>query len=210
MNRFGFRRPGREALLLIYFPIYLILFYIVEQTITANYWVSQCALDGRIPFVRQFVYAYVMWYPLMLGMTLWLLFTDRRAFLRYGWAVIAGLSLSILIFFAFPNGQELRPSQVAGGDLSALLVRAIYAADTNTNVLPSMHVVGTLAAMAAAFDTKTISRWAKWAIVALGLLINASTVLIKQHSALDIAAGIALFALVYLAVYGIAPKLKKR
>lgn len=196
--------------MLLYFPVYLLLFYWVEHAITGNYWGSWCILDDWIPFVDGFVFAYVMWYPLMVGMTLWLLVRDRRAFLRYGWTVIIGLTASIAIFFILPSGQNLRPETVPGSGLAAMLVRAIYAMDTNTNVFPSMHVVGTLAAMVASFDTPSISRRARGCIVGLGVLINASTVLIKQHSVLDILAGIALFALVYLTVYVLPGKIGRR
>ena len=196
------RKPGREAWLLMYLPIYLILFFVVEHVITDNYWVSYCPLDDMIPFVRQFVFVYVLWYPLMAGMALWLLFRSKRAFLRYAHAVIAGLTLSIVIFFIWPSGQNLRPAEVTGGDLAAVLMRLIYAADTNTNVLPSMHVVGTLAAVRAAFEPDCFEgKWQRWAIAALGLLINASTVLIKQHSLLDLLAGVILYLLIYPFAY---------
>lgn len=203
-------RPGREALMLLYFPVYLLLFYVVEHAVTQGYWVSWCPLDDWIPFVRQFVYFYVLWYPLMVGMTLWLLVRDTRAFVRYGWTVIIGLTASIAIFFLFPGGQELRPARVPGDDLAAMLVRAIYAADTNTNVFPSMHVVGTLAAVRAAWDTRSISGRMRWAIAVLGVLINLSTVLIKQHSALDILGGAVLFAIVALPVYALTGKRKRK
>ena len=203
-------RPGREALMLLYFPVYLLLFYVVEHAVTQGYWVSWCPLDDWIPFVRQFVYFYVLWYPLMVGMTLWLLVRDTRAFVRYGWTVIIGLTASIAIFFLFPSGQELRPAQVPGDDLAAMLVRAIYAVDTNTNVFPSMHVVGTLAAVRAAWDTRSISGRMRWAIAVLGVLINLSTVLIKQHSALDILGGAVLFAIVALPVYALTGKRKRK
>ena len=197
----GRRRMGRELWYLLYLPIYLLLFVLVEHFIVDNYWVSWCTLDGRIPFVRQFVLIYVMWYPLMLGTTLYLLLRDRRAFVRYARAVVLGLTACLLIFVLFPSGQNLRPAEVPGNDLTAWMVRAIYAADTNTNVFPSMHVVGTLAAVIGFFDSRSASPGAKWGVAALGVLINASTVLIKQHSLLDILGGIALYWLVYLAVY---------
>lgn len=195
------RKFGREIWYLLYLPIYLLLFALVEYLVTDNYWVSWCTLDDRIPFVRQFVLIYVMWYPLMLGTTLYLLLKDRRAFVRYARSVVLGLTACMLIFVLLPSGQELRPAEVPGNDLTAWMVRFIYAADTNTNVFPSMHVVGTLAAMIAFFDSRSASLGAKWGVAALGVLINASTVLIKQHSVLDIFAGIALYWLVYLAVY---------
>ena len=205
------RRIGREAWLLIYVPIYLALFYLVEHVITDNYWVSYCPLDDKIPFVRQFVFIYVLWYPLMAGMALWLLRRDRRAFLRYGWSVAAGLTLSIAIFFIWPSGQNLRPAALPENDLASVLLRAIYAADTNTNVLPSMHVVGTLAAVRAAFEPECFNKkLPRWAIAALGLMINASTVLIKQHSLLDLLAGLALYLLIYPFIYVLPDKLLRR
>ena len=205
------RRIGREAWLLTYVPIYLALFYLVEHVITDNYWVSYCPLDDKIPFVRQFVFIYVLWYPLMAGMALWLLRRDRRAFLRYGWSVAAGLTLSIAIFFIWPSGQNLRPAALPENDLASVLLRAIYAADTNTNVLPSMHVVGTLAAVRAAFEPKCFDKkLPRWAVAALGLMINASTVLVKQHSLLDLLAGLALYLLIYPFIYVLPDKLLRR
>ena len=196
--------------MLLYFPVYLLLFYVVEHAVTQNYWVSWCPLDDWIPFVHSFVWFYILWYPLMIGMTLWLLVRDKRAFVRYGWTVILGLTASIAIFFLFPSGQELRPAQVPGSNPAAMLVRAIYAVDTNTNVFPSMHVVGTLAAVRAAWDTRSLSGRARWAIAVLGVLINLSTVFIKQHSALDILGGAILFAAVALIVYRLSGRRKEK
>ena len=195
------RKFGRECWYLLYLPIYLLMFVAVEHLVVDNYWVSWCTLDDMIPFVRQFVLVYVLWYPLMLGTTLYLLLKDRRAFLRYARSVVLGLTACMLTFVLLPSGQELRPAEVPGSDLTARLLRFIYAADTNTNVFPSMHVVGTLAAVIGIFDSRSAPRGVQWGVAALGVLINASTVLIKQHSVLDIFAGIALYALVYLAVY---------
>ena len=195
------RKFGRECWYLLYLPIYLLMFVAVEHLVVDNYWVSWCTLDDMIPFVRQFVLVYVLWYPLMLGTTLYLLLKDRRAFLRYARSVVLGLTACMLTFVLLPSGQELRPAEVPGNDLTARLLRFIYAADTNTNVFPSMHVVGTLAAVIGIFDSRSVPRGVQWGVAALGVLINASTVLIKQHSVLDILGGVVLYWLVYLAVY---------
>ena len=48
----------------------------------------------------------------------------------------------------WPNCQLLRPSVVDTSTLCGWLVNAIYSADTPTNVLPSMHVVGCMAVLA--------------------------------------------------------------
>ena len=172
------RKFGRECWYLLYLPIYLLMFVAVEHLVVDNYWVSWCTLDDMIPFVRQFVLVYVLWYPLMLGTTLYLLLKDRRAFLRYARSVVLGLTACMLTFVLLPSGQELRPAEVPGSDLTARLLRFIYAADTNTNVFPSMHVVGTLAAVFGIFDSRSAPRGVQWGVAALGVLINASTVLI--------------------------------
>lgn len=195
------RKFGRECWYLLYLPIYLLMFVAVEHLVVDNYWVSWCTLDDMIPFVRLFVLVYVLWYPLMLGTTLYLLLKDRRAFLRYARSVVLGLTACMLTFVLLPSGQELRPAEVPGSDLTARLLRFIYAADTNTNVFPSMHVVGTLAAVIGIFDSRSAPRGVQWGVAALGVLINTSTVLIKQHSVLDILGGVVLYWLVYLAVY---------
>lgn len=202
-------RPGREALLLLYFPVYLLLFALAERFVTTDYWVSHCALDDAIPFVSQFAYFYILWFPLMFGMTLWLLVKDRRAFLRYGWTLIISTLIGFAIFFLLPSGQNLRPATVEGHLPSAFIMRVIYAVDTNTNVFPSLHVVCTLVAIAGAFDTDTLSKRWKWLIAAAGTLINLSTMFVKQHSALDVVSAAAVFTPVWLAVY-VLPGIKKK
>ena len=103
------QRLGKDALMMVFLPVYVIMFIVAEKLITTDYWVSWCRLDDFIPFVKEFVFIYVLWYPLMIGFALWLLWKDRRAFRRYGWATIIGLTSCVIIFFILPSGQDLRP-----------------------------------------------------------------------------------------------------
>lgn len=190
---------GREAWMLLYLPLYLLVFYLAERYHAPRYWITDCSLDARIPFVPGFVFAYVSWYPLMIGMTLFLLFRDRRAFVEYGWMVILGLTASLVTFFVLPSAQNLRPD-VAGEGLAQRLLQGIYMADTNTNVFPSMHVVGTLAAVCAAYRSTAICPATRRGIALLGMMINVSTLLVKQHALLDVLGGAAYFVVVYMLV----------
>ncbi len=81
----------------------------------------------------------------------------------------------------------------------------IYSADTNTNVCPSMHVIGSFAAMFGVFDCKKLRKTVAAPIVAvlLTLLVSASTVLVKQHSIVDVFWGIVASAVLYGIVYGL-------
>ena len=184
----------------LYVPVYVIWFLLAERCITADYYVSYMPLDDKIPFIPQFVAAYVLWYPFMLLPLIPLYRMDRGAFKRYGAYLIIGLSASLAICCLFPNGQDLRPENPGNG-LFATLIGHLYAADTNTNVLPSMHVVASLGTVMAFFDSRSLRRL-RFPAVILALLICASTVLIKQHSFVDVIWGAALAAAVGLGVYG--------
>ena len=190
----------------LYLPVYLIWFTILERTVRTGYYVSHMALDDAIPFVPQFVLVYVLWYPYLLVPAAYLYFRDAKAFVRFGMYFVASFSISMLICSVFPNGQDLRPADPGEGALSWMVGR-IYAVDTNTNVLPSMHVVGCAGVCFAAFDTKKF-HWVRGLLVILGILICASTVLIKQHSFLDVIWGAVIAAAVGFAVY-CAPNLLK-
>lgn len=195
--------PARihHAWWLLFLPVYGLVYSLAERTVTSVYWVSYVPLDDQIPFLAPFVFFYVLWYPYQIAMALWLLRRDAPAFRRYIWAAMIGLVTTALIWFVFPNGQDLRPAVVPGSGIDAALIRAIYAVDTNTNVLPSGHVVGTMMVLFAAFDAKTVNRPWRAVVTILAVLINLSTVFIKQHSVLDIAAGLVVSAAVYMVVY---------
>ena len=64
------------------------------------------------------------------------------------------------------------------------MIASIYANDTNTNVCPSIHVIGSLAVWLAARDMKQLPPLLrKYLIPAMAILISVSTVFLKQHSA---------------------------
>lgn len=205
-----FAPEHRHLLLLLYFPVYLISFFILEHNITAGYWVSYFPLlDDKIPFVPCFVIPYYLWYPFIFVPGIYFLFRDVPTFKLYMYNVILGYSLGLLICAVFPNGQNLRPTSFSENTLCTRMVKAIYSVDTNTNVLPSMHVIGTLAVVSAVMHsphTKNVLIRASSILIAV--LICASTVFIKQHSILDIFAGILVSALVHLLIYKLVHRIK--
>ena len=121
---------------LLIWLVYLTLFAIAEHVVTDNYWVSYLPLDDKIPFCRYFIIPYCLWHPLLFLMTLYLMFYDAEGLKRYMLYIGLGFGGSILFCLIFPNGQDLRPTEFAQHDLFTWLVQRIYAADTNTNVLP--------------------------------------------------------------------------
>jgi membrane-associated phospholipid phosphatase len=197
----------KHALWLLYLPVYFTAFSLAENYITTDYWVSYTPLDDKIPFIEQFVIAYAVWFPAIWGTGLYLLFRDPDPFRRYVWSLIIGYSFSLAVYFIFPNGQNLRPASFEHTNIFTDAVRAFYTSDTNTNVLPSMHVIGASAVVFAVFDSKKLRRpWLCVTSVIVTVMIDLSTVFIKQHSILDVWAGLAVSAAVYIIVYGVIRK----
>lgn len=185
-------RPGsrRHLWLLLYVPFYLAWFWLVERTITGDYWSCWLPIDDLIPFREEFVVFYVLWYPYMIVMGLYLLFRDVPAFRRYMGFLMMGFTFCLAFYMLVPNGQDLRPAAFPRDNLFSRLVGRLYSVDTNTNVFPSMHVVGSLAVVYSAFDSARLrSVWLKAGITVLGILISFSILFIKQHSALDLIGG---------------------
>lgn len=137
---------------LLIWIVYLSLFYLAEHLVTKNYWVSYLPIDDQIPFCRFFIVPYCLWHPLLVLMTAYLIFTDPPAFKRFMLYIGFGFGGSIIFCMLFPNGQDLRPTDFQQNDCFIWLVKRIYAADTNTNVIPSMHVIGCAALTLACFD----------------------------------------------------------
>lgn len=199
-----FLKKNRYYLYLLFIPIYLIMFFVTEKVIDAdyNYWVSYVPFDDVIPFVDWFVIFYVLWYPVLIGVGLILLIKDKSAYERYFFMIMIGFTASIIFFWIFPNGQDLRPETFENDNIFTKVIGLLYASDTNTNVLPSMHVYGSLCAIIALIDSDRVNNiWLIIANTVVCLLICASTCFIKQHSILDAVAAVVMCIPLYITVY---------
>lgn len=183
----------RHAALFLIFFVILQLFNIVEQTVVPRYWVA-CSLDKNIPFIPVFVIPYVFWFLYVGAGLVYLCLRDKQTFIPTILLLCSGMAIAVLVYAVFPHGQPLRPA-VTGSDPFSVFVRdVIYANDTNTNCCPSIHVLNQLAVHAGICHSRRFRdrRGVKLASLIASVLVCASTVLIKQHSILDVAAALLL------------------
>ena len=162
-----------------------------------------CALDDAIPFCEYFLIPYLFWFVYLIGTLAYTLFCDRDGFRRMMYFVIFTYSITILIYLLFPTCQHLRPSVFDRDNVFTRFVAYFYQFDTDTNVCPSLHVIGSFAACFALWNTERFSLKGWRAVnVLCCVLICVSTVFMKQHSVLDVAAALPLcfggYALCYL------------
>lgn len=200
-------RPDAEVrrciLLLLYWPVYGLLFYAAERLFTPTRWhVMHCALDDIIPFCEVFLIPYLFWFVFLSGIHVYTFFTDRKTFQKLMWFIILSYSIGLLFFYLYPSVQHLRPAVFPRDNLLTRMMGAFYRHDTNTNVCPSLHVVGSLAVWYAARETKLFAHrgWRLFFHMTTAL-ICVSTVFLKQHSVIDVLVGLAVSHGVYCLVY---------
>ena len=173
--------------MLLYWPVFFVLFMIEERVLQLNYRPMHCALDDIIPFCEWFLIPYLFWFVFMVGMIVYSLLWDVDAFRRFMKFIMFTYTVTLIIYLVYPSMQNLRPAEFERDNALTRFMASYYVFDTNTNVCPSMHVIGSVAVLCAAWNSKAFSTtpW-RIAFTVVTLLISFSTVFLKQHSFVDV------------------------
>ena len=192
----------RQWLLMAYLPIHFLWYFLLEHFIVDSYYPIACGMDAYIPFCEWFILPYFLWFPYMVLTGFYFLFTDETDFEHYMLGLMMAFFVSTLICTLFPNGQDLRPI-LYRDNFAAQIIRWTQDFDTNTNVFPSMHVVGAFCVAVSVAKSRTLAKktWLQVCNWVLCTAIIMATVFLKQHSVLDIFGGIAVSAPVLWLVY---------
>lgn len=203
------RLPWRELKYAAWLPVFLILFVLIEHLPLSAYHATQLPLDDLIPFREEFALFYVLWYPFMVVIGVYLLFRDPPAFRRYMAFLAVTFFASEIIWLLYPNGQDLRPAVLPRQNFLTALMEALYRIDTNTDVLPSVHVLGAIGGALGVWDSQTATPLLRRISAVLAFLICLSTLFVKQHSILDVVAALVVAAAAFALVYPL-PRLARR
>lgn len=181
---------------LLYWPLFGILFLYVEKFYQPeHYYKIYSPIDDFIPFCELFVIPYMFWFVFLVGLIIYTLLYDTNTFVRFMKYIIITYSAAVIIYILFPNCQELRPAVFERDNIFTRFMSGFYKFDTNTNVCPSIHVIGSLAVLSASLNMERFNspKW-KIGITVTAVLICISTVFLKQHSILDVFAALPICA----------------
>mgnify|MGYP003056023260 CR=1 FL=1 len=161
------------------------LHWLVVYITVPAIWVH-CQLDDVIPFCKYAIVPYFAWFA-WIPFTLFYLLRhgERSDFWRVCLCLFAGMTIALSCYVLLPTGLALRPYRVY---------------DSSKNVCPSIHVLNTVTLMIGYRRSRCFDepgrRWMRPAANVLGVAIILSTMLLKQHSCIDVVLGAALaFAL---------------
>ncbi len=183
------KNPYKMAILYLIF--YLAVFNWLEENVVPRY-IIHCKLDEVIPFCEAFIIPYVFWFAYIPGAFIW--------FKRRGWQdysklclmMFSGLTICLAIYYVLPTGLNLRLAQ-SPHETGFLynMVSLLRAIDTPTNVCPSIHVMNTVMVFQAvcSLDNLKHRRLTIGVHFVIMVLICASTVLLDQHSIIDVICG---------------------
>lgn len=198
--------------ILSYAFIYLPWFSYLEKTVTRDYYVIHTALDDLIPFSEYFIVPYLLWFVYVAGTILFFFFKNKQTYYRLCIYLFTGMTLSLVICTIFPNGTDLRTVVDPGKNVFCWMISVLHRADTNTNIFPSIHVFNSLVVHITICKSDELGRLRLVKIASLVLCVSIclSTMVLKQHSVVDVM-GAALMAYgLYPLAYGTLPSPQRR
>ena len=170
---------------------YFVLYFLTENLIPAeNCHLIHSPLDDLIPFNEFFVLFYVGWYVLIVASLLYFLLYSVESFKRLQTYIIITQILAMVVYIVYPSRQELRPEVFPRENVLTWIMGIIYQFDTNTGVLPSLHVAYSLGIASTWLREKRVKPWVRILIALFCLGVCVSVAFVKQHSVLDIFAAI--------------------
>lgn len=189
----------------VYGIFYMLCFGILEKRITRGYHVIHMDIDDLIPFCEVFIIPYVLWFLYMAAVVIFFAFINKdvKEYYQAIFSLGIGMTIFLITSWLYPNGQNLRPMVFTRDNIFIQMVRYLYAIDTPTNILPSIHVFNSVASYIAISHCQSLRKYRKLkkGALILTILIVLSTMFLKQHSVFDVLLALGLNAVVYSIIY---------
>ncbi len=163
--------------------------YDLVKAFEVNFYVMETMVE--LPFIKQFVYFYDIWYPFIILNTFLVYKYNKKDFKNLILVMLLTGFVAQITFIVYPT-MVLRP-EITVNSLADWIVSITYKLDTPAvNCLPSMHCVYCFATSFFILRSKNLKPKYRALIVTISMLIVLSTMFIRQHVIED-----ALLALLY-------------
>ena len=190
--------------LMVYAVIYCVWFAWLEKKVINPPFIIHMKIDDRIPFLEVFVIPYFLWFAYVSAAVLYCFFKNKQDYYRMCALLFTGMTISLVICTFYKNGTDMRPVVDPGKNVFAWLVSRLHAADTSTNIFPSVHVFNSIVVHIAVARSSCFKDrpWVTRLSFILALSVCLSTVFLKQHSVVDGIGSMIMCYALYPVVYG--------
>lgn len=173
--------------------------YTLVQSASLPIYSAETPWDAAIPLIPGFIFVYWMFFPFVVAAA----FVSRAEdFLRIVIGALLAAVVGWLCFLFFPASLARPDPATLEPGVAQWLFSLLHWIDDSHNTFPSLHVSTTWISLLA-FREKSY----RWPAVAMAFLIVLSTLLVKQHSVLDVAGGTVLAVLVVPAASALSDRL---
>ena len=148
------------------------------------------AIDDKIPFVPAFILIYLLSFAFWIAGYLLAAYDSPRACYQLTVGNMIAETIAFFVFLLVPT--TMQRADITGTGIFSRLTEWFYQIDAPDNLFPSIHCLESWICFCSALTIVRAPRWYRPFSLICALLICASTVLVKQHVAVDIPAGILL------------------
>ena len=174
----------------------LVSYFLIQSFVTNHEISFMTEIDYAIPFMPEYIWIYHTILPVF-GFTLILLVKKRKVFFNTLWASILATIVLSTAFIVFPSFYPR--NEFVANTISEKLVLLTRSIDAPHNTFPSNHVTFAWILFWGSYYSKISkevlgvrSLYFVWAVG-----VSFSTVALKQHYVVDVAAGFILATLIY-------------
>ena len=177
---------------ILFWPAYIACFVGAEMIdYGQRFHLVHCFLDDMIPFHEIFVIPYLSWHPLIAITLIYTLVNETDNFRNLMKFFILTFMVTMVIYLVYPTCLNIRPVSFERDNFLVDVVKFVYYVDTPQNVCPSLHIIGSLGLLFASWDTRGKDSIPKKVFMALAVaFICISTLVMKQHSVIDVCVAI--------------------
>lgn len=175
------------------YAVYLVWFFAMEKIPNRNYHIVYSKLDDYIPFYKPAILIYSSWFLMLVIPFVYLL--KRKSYDNMYNIIIPmflAMYISLIIYVIYPTALDIRVTDITGNDICSWIIRKIQGIDAPNNVCPSIHVSTTVIIYNQFRKILKDNKKSKAFFLLWSVGICISTMLVKQHSIIDVVCGIIL------------------